>query len=316
MTAAVKERGKSGEAIAPGGAAQPLPLLARMRAWVGWGKPAPPPAAPRPARDLTGELAPKIAPLDRMTVAQWLWGAGFTMPGGAEFVLELVKPFGLTPAMSMLDLSAGLGGPARAIAEAFGTYVTGLERSPERARQAMELSVKANLAKRAPVTVYDPETVELRPNGFDCILGRGATYTVVEKERLLRVLFQSLKQRGQLLLNEFTIDNGAGGREELEAWAARESYPPHLWTIEQYTACLSGLGFDVRVVEDITKLYKSLILAGWSRMIDEIDLKAMSRQHKLTIIDEAELWMKRLAALQSGSLRVYRIYALANKPTR
>jgi cyclopropane fatty-acyl-phospholipid synthase-like methyltransferase len=312
----VKAPGQVGEAASTGGkpadTAQPA-LLSRIVAWFGG---ASKPAATAAPRERVAQPAPVIAPLDRMTVAQWLWGDGFVMPGNAEYVLELVKPFGLTPAMSMLDLSAGLGGPARAIAQAFGTYVTGLERSPERAKRGMEMSVKENLAKRATIGQYNPETVELRPNGFDCVLGRGATYNVVEKERLLRVLFQGLKQRGQLLFNEFVVDPTAGQRPELAAWAKRESLPPQLWTVEQYTDCMNGLGFDIRVVEDVTSTYASMIVAAWARMIEEVDLKSMARNHKLTVIDEAELWTYRLGALQSGALRVFRLYALANKPTR
>ncbi|MBV8654080.1 MAG: hypothetical protein JO255_21655, partial [Alphaproteobacteria bacterium] len=159
-------------------------------------------------------------------------------------------------------------------------------------------------------------TVELRPNGFDCILGRGATYAVAEKERLLRVLYQGMKQRGQLLLNEFTIDHTPGTKPELAAWMAKESYPPVLWTVEQYNDCLTSLGFDIRVVEDITSIYRSMIIAGWARLLKEVDLRGMSREHLLVVVGEAELWMKRVAALESGALRVYRIYALVNKPAR
>ncbi|MBV9523290.1 MAG: methyltransferase domain-containing protein [Alphaproteobacteria bacterium] len=251
-----------------------------------------------------------------MTVAQWLWGDGFVMPGDAEFVLELVKPFGLTPAMSMLDLSAGLGGSARAITQAFGTYVTGLERSVERAKRGMEMSKAADLGKRAAIAHYDPESVELRANGFDCILGRGATYNVIEKERLLRVLYGGLKARGELLLHEFTLDPATGERPELAAWAAREHYPPQLWTIDQYTDCLASLGFDIRVIEDVTGLYRNMIIAGWAQLLREVDLRAMARKHRLTIIDEAELWVHRIGALQCGALRVYKIHALVNKPSR
>ncbi len=293
-------------------AAGQKPLFARVRGW--FGKPAAAPAPPtdRPRADL--EVV--VAPLDRTTVAQWLWGTGFVMPGDEHYVIELVKPFGLTPAMSMLDLSAGLGGPARAIAKAYGTYVTGLERSPERARRGMEMSAAANLAKRATIAQYNPENVELRAGGFDCILGRGATYSVVEKERLLRVVFQGLKQRGQFLLNEFTVDPALSDRPELAAWMARESFPPALWTIDQYNDCLTSLGFDIRVVEDVTLDYRNMIAAGWVRMLQEVDLKAMARMHLRTVVDEAELWTLRGAALRSGALRVYRLHALANKPTR
>jgi cyclopropane fatty-acyl-phospholipid synthase-like methyltransferase len=294
-------------------------LLVSIRAWFGGGRgrrhAAPAAGVPR-ARPAQPAASPKIAPLSRMTVAQWLWGDGFVMPGDSEYVLELVKPFGLTPAMSMLDLSAGLGGPARAIAQAFGTYVTGLERSTDRAKRGMEMSVKLNLQKRAAIGPYNPESFELRPNGFDCILGRGSTYNVAEKERLLRVLYQGMKQRGQLLLNEFTIDPAVGKKPELAAWIAKESYPPVLWTIEQYNDCLTSLGFDIRVVEDITSVYRTMIIGGWARLLKEVDLKAMTKEHRLTVIDEAELWMKRVAALECGALRVYRIYALVNKATR
>jgi cyclopropane fatty-acyl-phospholipid synthase-like methyltransferase len=294
------------------------PLKVRLRAWLGFGDAVPvvAPGAERAAAGKAQQEAPETATLTRLTIAQWLWGDGFVMPGDAEFLLELVKPFGLTPAMSMLDLSAGLGGPARAIAQAFGTYVTGLERSAERAALGTKLSTAANLAKRAAIGHYNPETIELRANGFDCILGRGATYNVVEKERLLRVLYNGLKQRGQLLLNEFVVDRSAGERSELTAWAARESFPPQLWTLEQYVDCLTSLGFDIRIVEDFSQLYRSMIVASWSRMLKEVDLRGMSRKNLMMIVDEAELWMRRIAALESGGLRVYKIYALINKPAR
>ncbi len=294
----------------------PPSVLSRLRAWVGGRARSSVPSAPpqtttsRPAREAV------VVPLDRATIGQWLWGEGFVSPGDEQYILEMVKPFGLTPAMSMLDLSAGLGGPARLIAKAFGTYVTGLERSPERATRGMAMSVEANLAKRATISQYNPENVELRSNSFDCILGRGATYSIVEKERLFRVVYQGLKQRGQLLFNEFTVDPALADRPELAAWMARESFPPALWSIEQYQDCLTSLGFDIRVVVDVTALYRSMIIAGWASMLKEIDLKAMARNHLITVINEAELWMLRIAALQSGALHVYRVHAILNKPSR
>jgi ubiquinone/menaquinone biosynthesis C-methylase UbiE len=293
--------------------------LTRLRAW--FSRPArrpaaPAPASPSPSGKSRADTPAVIAPLDRATVAQWLWGPGYIMPGDEHYVIDLVKPFGLTPAMSMLDLSAGLGGPARAIAQSYGTYVTGLERSPERAKRGMEMSVAANLGKKAVITQFNPESMELRPSSFDCILGRGSTYNVVEKERMLRVVFQGLKPRGQFLLNEFTIDPALGKRPELKAWMARESFPPVLWTIEQYNDCLTSLGFDIRVVEDVTLHYRTMIVAGWARLIKEVDLKTMARSHLRVVVNEAELWALRIAALESGGVRVYRLHALANKPSR
>jgi cyclopropane fatty-acyl-phospholipid synthase-like methyltransferase len=294
----------------------PPSALSRLWGWIGGWARSSVPLAPLPATTSRPTRDAVVAPLDRATIGQWLWGKGFVSPGDEQYILEMVKPFGLNPAMSMLDLSAGLGGPARVIAKAFDTYVTGLERSPERAARGMAMSVEANLAKRAPISQYNPETLELRPNSFDCILGRGATYSIVEKERLFRVVYQGLKQRGQLLFNEFTVDRALADRPELAAWMARESFPPALWSIEQYQDCLTSLGFDIRVVVDVTALYRSMIIAGWASMLKEVNLKAMARSHLITVINEAELWMLRIAALQSGALRVYRVHAILNKPSR
>src|SRR5256885_1949089 len=82
--------------------------LTRLRAW--FSRPAkravaPAAVSPLPPGKSRADAPAVLAPLDRATVAQWLWGPGYIMPGDEHYVLELVKPFGLTPAMSMLDLS-------------------------------------------------------------------------------------------------------------------------------------------------------------------------------------------------------------------
>ena len=41
-----------------------------------------------------------------------------------------------------------------------------------------------------------------------------------------------------------------------------ESFAPALWSIEQYQDCLTSLGFDIRVVADVTGVYSSMIVAG------------------------------------------------------
>src|SRR5476651_2050232 len=122
MTAAVKVPAKSSGMTTSGGAGELAGdgALARVQAWLARLRlrivkdAAPSVAAPAAAtRAIPNAAQPAIAPLDRMTVAQWLWGDGFVMPGNAEFILDTVKPVGLNPAMSMLDISAGLGGAAR-----------------------------------------------------------------------------------------------------------------------------------------------------------------------------------------------------------
>jgi hypothetical protein len=284
-------------------------LMGRLR---GEGPPPQLPASPEPhpsvALAAAGEAAP---PLDPLTVRQWLWGPGFVIPGNAAYVLSLVKPFAPTPAMSLLDVAAGLGGPARAISTAFDVYITGLERDGELAQRGMEMSVAAGRQKHAPISAIDPESFELKPGAFDGILGRGATYMVEDKERFMRVLILGLKQRGHLLLTEYVLEPGQAERPELGLWSSLQPHRPSLWTGQQYVDCLKSLGFDIRVTEDITHDLKQQIVLGWDHLVQSVDIKSLARQHKATIVNEAEHWVKTIAALDSGAVKAYRFYALA-----
>ncbi|MGO8918987.1 MAG: hypothetical protein ACLQJR_24055, partial [Stellaceae bacterium] len=215
------------------------------------------------------------------------------------------------PAMSMLVVAAGLGGAARAISDAFGTYITGLERDQELARRGMDMSVAAGKQRHAPISAIDPESFELRTGAFDCILGRGATYMVQDKERFMRVLILGLKQRGQLLLTDYVIEPSLAQRPEYAMWAGLQPHTPSLWTLQQYTDCFKSLGFDVRITEDITQDLKLQIVLGWDNLVQTVDIKALPRAHKLQIVSEAERWVKTIIALDSGVIKAYRFYALA-----
>jgi SAM-dependent methyltransferase len=251
------------------------------------------------------------APLDPLTVRQWLWGPGFIVPGTAEYVLGLVKPFAANPAMSILDIAAGLGGPARVISDAFGTYITGFERDPETAARGMAMSVAAGKQRHASITAMNPETLELKSGAYDCIFGRGATYAVQDKERFMRVLITGLKPRGQLLLTDYLVDPAVAERPELAAWQSLEPFPPALWNMQQYTDCFKSLGFDIRITEDISGQYKAQIVLGWDNLLQNVDIRKLPRAHQLTVLDEAERWVKTILALDSGALKVFRFYALA-----
>lgn len=257
------------------------------------------------------QLAPRepVPPLDAVTIRQWLWGRGFYLPGDLRHLLDLVRPLTLVPAMTLLDAAAGLGGPARAIAEEFGVSVSALERDEELARRGA--TIAAGMAKPSAVKVFDPETFELRVGSFDRVLAREATYMVDDKERFLRVLSLALRAEGRLLMTDFVIEPSNAEQGALEAWAAHQPHRPRLWGLRQYSDCLRGLGLDLRVPEDMTAVYKAQILRGWDNLLQTVDLRSLPRAHRSVVVDEAERWMRTVAALDAGTLKVYRFTALA-----
>lgn len=265
--------------------------------------------APAPA----AAAADGEARLDSVTARQWLWGEGFVVPGGYEHVLALAAPLRLGPGMSLLDVSAGIGGAVRALAQDFRVDAVGLERDLELAQIGMALSAERRVARRAPVGVYDPESFDLPGARYDGVLAREASYALREKERFWRVVMQGLRPEGALVATEFVRAPGAGDRGALERWAPLPEHKPLLWTLERYEDCFKSLGFELREIADTTEAYRALVLAGWTRLMQRPELHRIPRAAFGPIIDEAERSMRTVQAFDSGALRLVRLHAVAGR---
>lgn len=272
--------------------------------------PPPPPKPPGPASQ-AGNVSRFGRPLwtaTRIEVAEKIWGSGFATPGGEDFIPYLVKPLGLNPAMSVLDLSAGLGGATRQMASTFGCWVTGLEASPVLAEAAMERSVKAGLAKQAPVAHYDPETFR-HPKRFDCIFAKEAFVFIKNREALTDAIELSLKPKGQLLFTDYVYEKQAAPGPATRSWLDNEPIEPHVLTISQVVTSLQQRNLDIRITEDITDTHKNLIIQAVQTLTGFLEKHTLAPGTKVAVIDEVELWARRVAALQEG-LRCYRFFAL------
>jgi len=288
-------------------------LILRLKAWwYGFDRqthvPPPLPSAPELAPDAVEE-----GPLDRLVLAQRLWGAGFLVPGGAEQVMTLVKPFGVNPAMSLLDLTAGLGGPSRHVSNTFDVYITGLERVADTAKRGNQASVDAGLARKVPISAYDPEKLELRAHGFDAVYAQYLTATISDKERLMRMVMRSLKPRGQFAFIDLVLQDGDAADPRLEALRQRERDPLLPWTVAQYRECLANAGFDCRIAQDEAASFQRHVMQGWAQFLRNQKVTDMPRHHLAVLLEEAELWMGRLQAIQEGLLGVYRFYAVSTQ---
>ncbi len=246
----------------------------------------------------------------RIKIAERIWGAGHISPGGTDHVMNLVKPFCLNPKMSVADLNAGLGGAGRAISETFGMWVTAMEPNDVLAAHGLEQSNMAGLGKKVAVVAYDPESVELRPNGFDCVFVKEMFFTVVNKKHLFSSIAKSLKRNGQLLFTDYVLARTDHMEEATQNWAAHEPIRPEMWSIKQTHDYLEKQGLDIRIEDDMTEEMCKLILAGWVEALGNFRPGHFEPELGEALMAEAELWARRLAVLQSGDVRVYRVHAL------
>lgn len=252
----------------------------------------------------------------RLKLAQQVWGEGLIGPGGEEQILSMIKFFGLDPAMSVLDLGAGLGGATRCMVENFGVWVSGLEADPDLSEAGMALSTKAGMAKKASITYFDPNNFEMKPNSIDCVFSKEFLFTVENKRVFLKEIENLLKGRGQFLFTDYMFGEKHKGGPLFEKWLQNEPRMPHVWSVNDYERALSELHLDIRIVEDNTSTFHNQVITAWSSYINSIQKSGLDEEIAPALVDEVELWTRRMQLIESGELRVCRVHALKKDTKR
>ena len=227
------------------------------------------------------------------------------------------KLLGMTSEMSVSVIGAGLGGPSRVLAEQFGAWITGYEESEHLAKKGMELSVKAGLEGKAPINHYTPSEKDPFERAFDRAYSKEALYTVEDKPRLLKNLFEHLKDSGLFLINDYTLGSTESlANHDVQKWFRQEPLHPYPVPSETMEKMLTDCGYTLRVNEDITDSYVDMIAKSWVGVAEVIEsLNKQEEDQTDTIqrlIKEAEFWNLRSKLLKEGHLRVWRF--LAYKP--
>ncbi len=270
----------------------------------------PPAASPAPPEPATADAPRRVWPSARIAAAERIWGAGFHTPGGLEFVIDLCKPFGLDKSKSALELGAGLGGHARAIATEFNTWVTGYEADPGLAEAAMAVSTQLGLAKRAAILPFNLASFLADPQRYNAAFSKEALYAFPGKAEILAALPGKLKDRGAVMITDFVLAAPNASGSALEAWRVAEPTPPDPWTWSKYEAAANAAAFEVRVHEDISDAYATMARAAWRNFETLLKPGTLDAETTEALFVEGELWHRRLGALTDGGLRVIRIHMI------
>jgi cyclopropane fatty-acyl-phospholipid synthase-like methyltransferase len=265
--------------------------------------------------DAEADLLPETEPgAARIRICDRVWGEGFTGPGGADYGLEHATPFSRGRSSTALDLTAGLGGRVADIARDKDVTVTGYDRDEEFVDHAQQRAARAELPNVKPITVYNPERLNLQGLRYDTIVARDLFYTVPDKLALMGALRNGLRQGGILAFTDFALaefDQNEGA--VMEQWQATEPYRPHPWSIDEYQECFEALDFDVVNVEDDTANYRNLVVGAWQDFAGNLDSSGLDRAFVDTLVPEAELWLHRMRALECGQLCLLKVTLRSNR---
>jgi len=297
-----------------------VPLGKRLRAWWnGYDLPRQSAAAATPGRKVgkSRSAAPAAGgapPLPanpwsetRRQLAQELWGAGFIVPGASAYVEKLVSGCALTEAETLLEIGTGMGGGARTIVGKFGNYVTGYERDTDLAEAARAHAVAYEIDEKLEVLTTPLDRVELKRGYFRAALLRDVLYTLEDKTRMIGRVSAALKPgESFLVITDFLFD-AQSSAPALDAWKAVEDRAVYPWTEDALTSCLISNGITPRTVADESQDYRSMVIEGWSDYLRRIEGRDLPEGLREQLARDGEFWARRVAALEAGLLKYYRI---------
>jgi ubiquinone/menaquinone biosynthesis C-methylase UbiE len=170
--------------------------------------------------------------------------------GGLEAVEALGRRAGIDAASRVLDVCAGLAGPARFMARRWGARVTGIDLNPERAAGARRLSAAVGLDGLVRMVRGDAQVLPFRAGAFTAVVSQEGLLHVPDKAEALAECRRVLLPGGRIAFSDWIATARLSDRERrrLDEWMAAVT----LQSIEGYKALLAGAGFVAIGAEDLS----------------------------------------------------------------
>jgi len=177
--------------------------------------------------------------------------------GGLAAVDTLARLAGVTARSRVLDLCAGLGGPARFLASRRHCQVVALELNAGRAVGAARLSRLVGLERHIRVVRGDAVHLPLGSRHFDACLSQEAFLHIPDKAAVLREAHRVLVPGGRLAFTDWVARPalGDGERRRLREWMAAVT----LQTLDTYRALLGAAGFLAVTADDLTDEWRAIL---------------------------------------------------------
>jgi SAM-dependent methyltransferase len=197
--------------------------------------------------------------------------------GGLAAVDALARRAGVGAASRVLDVCAGLGGPARFVASRRGSVVVALELHGGRAAGAARLNRLVG-ARGVTVVRGDATALPFARGAFDACLSQEALLHIPDKPKVLAECHRVLAPGGRIAFSDWIAFPRLGDREREQLWEWMAATT--LQTLEGYGTLLGRAGFSSVEAEDLSadwrpivrkrlELHRALRADGIARLGDE-----------------------------------------------
>jgi len=174
-------------------------------------------------------------------------------PGGVEAVLTLAVAAKVCVTSTVVDVGAGLGGPARVLAQAFGCSVVGIEQDQDRYEAAVRLTERVGLASRVTFLKHDALSGTAGLEDIDVLWGQSAWVHFPNPEAFLDLWIPTVRSRGRVVMSDAFLLREPADSEELHVVRSLEKlWGGHRLPIDRWQNALETRRCAVMDVHDHT----------------------------------------------------------------
>jgi cyclopropane fatty-acyl-phospholipid synthase-like methyltransferase len=240
---------------------------------------------------------------DRLAVVQEIFGEGFSGPGGKEAVVSLIEPLDIEDGARVLEIGAGLGGGARAIAETSGATVTGVDLDPTLVSAGDRQSEAANMEERARILPLDPDDPGFSDEAYRVAVVHDTLYRLKDLPGFIEKTAQALAPGGHLVVADLVLADPQDPTP-LSQWHVGEAGAVHPVGLAAVSELVQSAGLEIEESEDLTPAFLSGLIQAWSDFVTKIEQEPPDAKTLPLIKEEADRWARRLTVLQSGDLSI------------
>jgi len=169
---------------------------------------------------------------------------------GTDAIAAAARALDLGPQSRVLDVGAGVGGPARFLAHTAGCHVTALELQPALHGIGADLTRRAGLAGRVLHVCGDALTHPFADNAFDAVVSFLAIVHIPDRPRLFSRLARALRPGGGCFVEDLCMRQPFAA-DDLED-VRHIIFGNSITLIDDYVQDLRSAGFDPVSATDLT----------------------------------------------------------------
>jgi SAM-dependent methyltransferase len=172
---------------------------------------------------------------------------------GLEATADLARLAKIDASMSVLDIGAGVGGPARFLNETYGCRVTGVDLSEAFVEVARYLTERTGQSDKVSFQVGNALELPCGAGSFDAVFLQHVVMNIAARSRLYREIRRVLRPKGRFATFDVVL---LSGEPDYPLPWARTPDASFLLTAEATRDAIEGAGFRAVTWQDDTALVK------------------------------------------------------------